>query len=102
MNHLLSIRQLALSVTTLTIAGLCLSASRLTRSHSRAARTWQSQASKTSRRPLRVLTASATGQATHLGRFTRTETITADLFHWSPSRERWCSPRPTATNSTPM
>jgi len=27
----------------------------------------------------RVLTASATGQATHLGRFTRTETITADL-----------------------
>jgi len=27
----------------------------------------------------RVLTASAIGQATHLGRFTRTETITADL-----------------------
>ena len=33
--------------------------------------------------PIRTLTGSATGEATHLGRFTRTETIIVDLTNFS-------------------
>jgi len=79
MNHLFSIRALALSVTTLTIAGLCLTATAAPpvpfQGRADIVVTNVEDLSPTSQK----LTGSATGKATHLGRFTRTETITLDL-----------------------
>ncbi|HEX2476147.1 MAG TPA: hypothetical protein VHK01_15455 [Lacipirellulaceae bacterium] len=79
MNRLLSFRQLAFSATALTILGLCPTASAAPpvpfRGRADLVVTGAEDLPPASRR----LTASATGQATHLGRFTRTETVIVDL-----------------------
>jgi len=79
MNRLLSFRQLAFSATALTILGLCFSASAAPsvpfRGRADLVLTGAEDLPPASRR----LTAAATGQATHLGRFTRTETLFVNL-----------------------
>jgi len=79
MSLLLSFRQVALAVAALTILGLGLPASAAPpvpfRGRADLVITGAEDLSPTSRR----LTASATGQATQLGRFTRTETIVVNL-----------------------
>jgi hypothetical protein len=79
MNLLLSFRQVAIAGIALTILGTGNPASAATpvpfRGHADLQITGAEDLSPTSRR----LTASATGRATHLGRFTRTETIVVNL-----------------------
>jgi len=79
MDLLLSFRQVALAVAALTILGLGLHASAAAsvpfQGRADLVITGAEDLTPTSRR----LTASATGQATHLGRFTRTETIVVNL-----------------------
>ena len=79
MNHLNSIRQLALTVAVMSILGLGHRASASSpvpfRGRADVVITGVEELPPAGRR----LTASATGQATHLGRFTRTETLTVNL-----------------------
>jgi len=79
MNYLVSFRQVAFAVAALTVVGLGL------RTSAAPPVPFQGRANLviTSVEDVppftRTLTASATGQATHLGRFTRTETVVANL-----------------------
>jgi hypothetical protein len=83
MNRLLSFRQAALAVVALTVLGLALRASASDavpfRGHAEGVVTDVAPLSPTSVR----LTADATGEATHLGRYTRTETVVLDLANGS-------------------
>ncbi len=83
MNRLLSFRQFAFSATVFTILGLCFSASAAPpvpfRGRADLVLTGAEDLPPASRR----LTAAATGQATHLGRFTRTETLFVNLSNGS-------------------
>ena len=79
MNRLLSFRPAALAVAALTVLGLALSAS----ADPSVPFGGQANVVITDVQPVSLgrlrLTASATGQATHLGRFTRTETVVLNL-----------------------
>ncbi len=79
MNRLLSFRQLAFSATALTILGLCLTASAASPVPFRGRADVMITGAQEIPPATRVLTAFATGEATHLGRFTRTETVIVDL-----------------------
>jgi hypothetical protein len=78
MNRLLSFRQLAFSATALTILGLCLAASAAPPVPFRGRADLVITGAEELPPASRLLTAAATGQATHLGRFTRTETLLVD------------------------
>jgi hypothetical protein len=79
MNRLLSFRQLAYSATALTLLGLGLSASAAPSVPFKGRADLVITGAEDLPPSSRQVTASATGQATHLGRFTRTETLIVNL-----------------------
>jgi hypothetical protein len=79
MNRLLSFRQLAFVVTALTILRFCPTASAAPPVPFRGSADLMVTGAEELPPAGRRLTAFATGQATHLGRFTRTETVIVDL-----------------------
>jgi hypothetical protein len=79
MNLMSSFRRLALAAALLTVLGIGLTAT-AAQPVPFQGRADVSITSVVDTLPIRVLTASATGEATHLGRFTRTETLTINLL----------------------
>ncbi len=79
MNRVLSFRQLTCSATALTLLGICLSASAAPSVPFKGRADLVITGAEDLPPASRQITASAEGQATHLGRFTRTETLIVNL-----------------------